>query len=42
MEASIKVVDHLVKRIVEEVHPLKIMIFGSAARNEMKPDSDLD
>jgi len=42
MDASLKVVDHLVKRIVEEVHPLKIIIFGSAARNEMKPDSDID
>lgn len=34
--------DKLVKRIVEAVHPLKIILFGSAARDEMGPDSDMD
>jgi predicted nucleotidyltransferase len=34
--------DDLVKRIVEAVHPLRIILFGSAARGEMGPDSDLD
>lgn len=34
--------DELVKRIVDAVHPLKIILFGSAVRGEMGPDSDLD
>ena len=28
--------------IVDAVHPEKIILFGSAARGEMGPDSDLD
>lgn len=32
----------LVRRIVEAVQPEKIIVFGSAARGAMKPDSDLD
>ncbi len=34
--------EDLVRRIVEAVHPLKIILFGSAARGEMGPDSDVD
>lgn len=34
--------DELVRRIVETVHPLRIILFGSAARREMTPDSDVD
>lgn len=34
--------DELVRRIVEAVHPLKIILFGSAACGEMGPDSDVD
>ena len=34
--------DDLVRRIVEAVHPLRIILFGSAARGEMGADSDLD
>ncbi|MGE5598812.1 MAG: nucleotidyltransferase domain-containing protein [Bacteroidota bacterium] len=34
--------DDLVRRIVEAVQPLSIILFGSAARDEMGPDSDLD
>ncbi len=29
-------------RIVEVAHPLRIILFGSAARGEMRPDSDID
>lgn len=36
------VLDALVGRIVEAVHPRRVILFGSAARNEMRPDSDLD
>lgn len=35
-------VDHLVRQIVAAVRPLRIVLFGSAARGEMGPDSDLD
>ncbi len=34
--------DELVRRIVDAVHPLRIILFGSAARGEMGPDSDVD
>ena len=37
-----KLLHELVRRIVEAVHPLRIILFGSAARGEMGPDSDLD
>ena len=36
------VLDALVGRIVEAVHPTRVILFGSAARNEMGPNSDLD
>lgn len=32
----------IIRRIVEAVHPEKIILFGSAARGEMGPDSDVD
>src|SRR5437660_383433 len=32
----------IVKRIVDAAEPEKIVLFGSAARGEMGPDSDLD
>ncbi len=34
--------DTLVRRIVEVAQPELIVLFGSAARGEMGPDSDLD
>src|SRR5437660_1228103 len=36
------VVEEMVRRMVEAVHPLRIVLFGSAARGEMGPNSDLD
>ncbi|HWQ69768.1 MAG TPA: nucleotidyltransferase domain-containing protein [Patescibacteria group bacterium] len=46
MEAAIilkeATLNELVRRIVETVHPLKILLFGSAARGQMGPNSDLD
>jgi len=36
------VVQEIVRRIVDAVAPEKIILFGSAARGEMGPDSDLD
>lgn len=35
-------IDHLVTRIVSEVHPQQIVLFGSGAREEMAGQSDLD
>ena len=29
-------------RIVPAIHPLRVILFGSAARGEMGPDSDID
>ncbi len=34
--------DELVQRIVDAVHPLRIILFGSAARGDARPGSDLD
>lgn len=42
MQPDPKVIEDLVRCIVEIVPPLRIILFGSAARGEMKPDSDLD
>jgi predicted nucleotidyltransferase len=36
------VINDLVRRIVDAVHPLRIILFGSATRGEMGADSDLD
>lgn len=40
--AGQSVIDELVRRIVEAVHPLRIILFGSAARGEVGPHSDID
>jgi predicted nucleotidyltransferase len=37
-----EILEELVRRIVEAVHPVRIILFGSAARGDMRPDSDLD
>jgi uncharacterized protein len=36
------IIDDLVRRIVAAAHPLRIVLFGSAARGALGPDSDLD
>jgi len=35
-------IEHLVSLIVAEAHPLRVILFGSAARGDMTPDSDID
>jgi predicted nucleotidyltransferase len=35
-------VHEIVERIVEQVHPLRIILFGSVARNERGRESDVD
>jgi len=42
MQIDYEVIDQLVQRIIEEVHPLRILLFGSTVRGEMGPDSDID
>ena len=37
-----EMLDEIVRRIVDTVQPLRILLFGSAARGTMGPDSDLD
>ncbi len=37
-----KLLREIIRRIVEAVAPEKIILFGSGARGEMGPDSDLD
>jgi predicted nucleotidyltransferase len=35
-------IDRLVGRIVEDVHPLRVLLFGSATRGELAAGSDID
>ena len=42
MEPTPRVLEDLVRQIVETVHPLRIILFGSAVAGGMGPDSDLD
>ena len=42
MKPDQRLLHELVRRIVDAVHPLRIILFGSAARGEMGPNSDLD
>ncbi|MCL4504554.1 MAG: nucleotidyltransferase domain-containing protein [Chloroflexi bacterium] len=42
MQPDPQVIDRLVKAVVSSVQPLRIIVFGSAARGEMGPHSDLD
>ena len=37
-----KTIDNLIDRIVDAVHPMRIILFGSAARGEMGTNSDID
>jgi predicted nucleotidyltransferase len=42
MKPDPAVLDELVRRTVQAVHPVQIILFGSAARGEVGPNSDLD
>ena len=42
MKPDQRILHELVRRIVDAVHPLRIILFGSASHGEMGPDSDLD
>ena len=36
------VLDEIARRIVEVAQPERVILFGSAARGEMRPNSDVD
>ncbi len=42
MQPTTEQLNEVVQRIVTTVHPLRVVLFGSAARGEMHADSDLD
>ena len=42
MTVESQVLDEIVRRIVQVAQPEKIILFGSAARGEMGPHSDVD
>ena len=37
-----RLVEEIAKKIVEVFHPTQIVLFGSRARGEARPDSDVD
>ena len=37
-----KLMDEIVRRIVEVIHPEKVILFGSRARRKARPESDID
>jgi len=42
MSVSPDVLNEVVRRVVEVARPLRVILFGSAAKGTMGPDSDLD
>lgn len=42
MAVDQSILDEIVRRVVAVAHPDRIILFGSAARGQMGPDSDLD
>jgi uncharacterized protein len=42
MKPERQLLDDLLERIRGVVEPTRVILFGSAARGEMRPDSDLD
>jgi predicted nucleotidyltransferase len=42
MEARSAVIDEMVRRIVAEARPVRVVLFGSAARGDPRPGSDID
>ncbi len=42
MQPDSRVIERLVEMVVTVAQPLRIVLFGSAARGQVAPDSDLD
>lgn len=40
--ASQPPIDQIVRKIADAVHPRRIVLFGSRARGDARPDSDID
>jgi len=40
--ADERLIQEITARIVEAVHPQKVILFGSCARGDQSPDSDID
>ena len=38
----IKIIEDLVKKVVEQIHPNKIYLFGSRAKGSARSESDID
>jgi len=36
------IIDEMVRRLVERFDPLRVILFGACARDEIGPDSDVD
>lgn len=41
-ETADRIIAQMVRRIVEQFDPLQIILFGSRARGDARPDSDVD
>ena len=41
-QTDAKLMDEIVRRIVEVIRPEKVILFGSRARGEARPKSDID
>lgn len=41
-DSTSQLIHEAVRRLVDEAHPVKIILFGSFARGDMTKDSDLD
>lgn len=41
-QVDAQLMDEIVRRIVEVIHPEKVILFGSQARDEARPGSDID
>jgi uncharacterized protein len=37
-----EMIEEIVKRVTGAIHPLRVILFGSAARGEMRAESDVD
>lgn len=42
MKVETAAIENLTRQIVQAAHPLRIILFGSAARGDMGPHSDID
>ena len=42
MAADQQILEALVQRVVDTAHPLRVVLFGSTARGDAGPESDLD